>query len=95
MSSIQVYSIRDNKVGTYNKPVFTVHLAQITRELATLTDDPQTMYNKHTQDFELYKLGTYNEDDGSFKLIAKPEFILNLSDLKSKGTTQNVQNQNS
>lgn len=82
MSKQKIYSIRDNKVGNYNPPMFVPHLAVVIRQLEEVTNDPKTMLCKYPQDYELYELGEFDEQSGSIKQHDKPIAIMNIIDLK-------------
>lgn len=67
-----VLSIRDIKTDTYFQPQFVKSLGGFIRQLADEINSPQqpnsladTM-SKHPEDFEVYRLGTWEDQDGAW-----------------------------
>jgi len=89
MSQIRLFAIRDNKVGTYNNPFCASHLAQVTRDLTEVANDPKSMLCKHPQDFELYELGTFDSNTGAIDTEIKPRFLHNISEFKTPNNGEN------
>lgn len=82
---LKIYSLRDNKMNTYLKPVFAVHLVQIQRDLVNIVKDQNSMVGQHPSDFELCYIGEYDESTAEFKLNDKPEFVMNCNEFNSQG----------
>lgn len=64
---MNIYSIKDIKVGVYNVPFFYQHDQQAVRQFMELCNDGKSMICKYPADFELWKLGSYEEESGTFR----------------------------
>lgn len=56
------------------------HMATAVRQFQDAADDKGSMLNKHTEDFDLWKLGELNEDNS---INAAPELIMKGTVLKA------------
>lgn len=63
---IQQYSIRDLKIGLFNRPFAEANNLTAIRAFKSLVDDPQTLMGKYPADFELWQVGSFNEQEGEF-----------------------------
>lgn len=78
----KIYSIKDNVSGLFAIPEYERSDALMCRTLKNFVNsDSKSMYVTNSSDFTLYRLGEFDEVKGEIK-FEKPEFILNLSDLK-------------
>lgn len=78
-----IYAIRDNKVGTYFPPNFSDHLTQLTRALQELViNKSEHQFHKYPGDFELFELGSYDENTAKIGQLQDPKFIMTLSELQ-------------
>lgn len=82
MSKLQIYTIRDKKMGTHLRPMYVPHLVEIQRNLITVLQDEKSTIAKFPSDYELYQLGTFDEETAVYELETKPTFIMNMTDLK-------------
>mgnify|MGYP000620660398 CR=1 FL=1 len=81
----KIYSIRDNKVGTFSPPTHASHETELTRVLSEIVQcQTEHNFHKYPQDYELFQLGTFNEETGKLKVFDEKLFILNLTDLIPK-----------
>lgn len=80
---LNIYTIRDKKVGTYFPPTYNAHLASLQRALQEVCNDPQHNFHKHASDFELYELGKFDENTGEILAHEKPLFLQNLTEFQS------------
>lgn len=63
---IQIVALFDKKVGMYEKPGFARHLGDALRDYEHLRKDVNTKIGKNPEDFDLWKLGTYDDETGEF-----------------------------
>lgn len=81
-----VYSLYNRKTGVYNEPF----LQPITKDLypkllqRSVILNPQQARQNHTYESDLYYLGTFDEEQGKFDLLDKPEFLCTFSNLEVK-----------
>ena len=87
---IKIYSILDKIPGVYSNPFYLKSNAVALREIKYLIneDKQQNIFNTNIKDKALYCLGQFNEETGIIKPLDKPEFIINLIDLKEDSNEQ-------
>lgn len=73
-----IVALKDVKVGAFQMPQCVAALGAAVRGFEDATKDPakNTDLSRHPADFELYELGTYNDENASFELHATPKFIV-------------------
>lgn len=69
---MQIFSIKDLKVNSFSTPFFKTHQAQAIREFQQVVNDENTIISKHLIDFELWHLGKFEENEGTFQQTKKP-----------------------
>jgi hypothetical protein len=78
-----IVSILDTAAGAYGRPAFVasegVAIRQFQDEVNRVNDDNQ-LY-KHPDDFNLFYLGTYDDNSGSMDLLAAPKLISRAKDV--------------
>jgi len=85
---MEMYSIKDNKVGTFSKPFAAVNKAEATRMLHTACNDPQVQLSMYPEDFDLYHVCTFSELTGQVKSPINetgsvgPDFVVSAVSLK-------------
>ena len=79
---LHTYTIKDTKVGIYHKPFFTHDDENAVREATMIVNDDSTSVATNSQDYALYRIGIYDDSDGTFSLYDAPEHMVNLEDLK-------------
>lgn len=77
---LNVYSLRDNKAEAFNRPMYSVNDATITRELhAGVAQDPKLA--AMAGDLTLYRIGSFNPDSGRLTPV-DPVAIFDLNEIK-------------
>lgn len=80
---IEIYSIKDAKVGVYQSPFYAQNHAVAVRTLkSAVNDDTKTNLTLYPEDFQLFHVGTF--DDVTGELTSNVEFVANAVDLKNK-----------
>lgn len=69
----QVYTIRDAKTGIYSKPFHAVNEPDAIRSFAQVVKDPRSVIATSPEDYDLYKVGTFDDQTGIFTCLATPE----------------------
>lgn len=83
--------LRDTVAGQYMAPFVSPTLGVAYRQLAdavnreSTPDDPLVA---HPEDFELFRLGVYDDETGLMTLEEKPRSVCKLSDLKTKPVSE-------
>lgn len=87
---LKIFSIRDSKAEYFAPPFFQQNHALAERMFRTATNDPQSQVNKYPQDFDLYYLGTYDDQTGKIQVLDSPEHVIKAIHLVD--TAQNISN---
>lgn len=64
----KIYCVYDSKAETYSPPMLNKTKAEALRDFATAANNPQTLPGKFPEDFTLFELGAYNDQNASFEL---------------------------
>lgn len=70
-----IVSIYDKKLKSFENVVAVEKQEEASRDFETLKTMTETKYGKHPDDFQLYKVGEYNRDNGLLTPITPPELI--------------------
>ena len=62
---LQIYSVYDNKAGTWMKPFYAQNNAVAQRTFSDATNDPNSLFNKHPTDFVLFQVGEWDDQKGT------------------------------
>lgn len=76
MSKLNAYTLHDVKALIYNPPFFTNNDALAKRMCSELVADPNTTIGRHPSDFKLYRLGVYDQSNGTFDLLPIMEHVV-------------------
>lgn len=80
----KIYSIKDIKAEVFDRPFYLQNRAIAIRSFTDEANNPQSLINKHPEDYDLYEIGHYDDTDAGFTIYDKPELILNASDVVIK-----------
>lgn len=80
---ITVVAIKDHKADCYSQPMFFATEGQAIRAFQDALNDPQSNMHKHPSDYDLYKLGTFDDLEGIFTNEPKPQRIAIGDQLKN------------
>ena len=72
----EIYTIKDNKANMFNVPFYSIHKNDAVRSFTRAASDPQTNLNQFPNDFDLYYLGTFDEETSKFNLMETPQFTI-------------------
>lgn len=84
---LQMFSIRDRQVGAFMSPFFQQSEGAALRGFADEVNRaaPDNILYRHPDDFELFYLGTFNSEDGSFELFEVKRLVVTGSSVKVVG----------
>lgn len=73
-----VVSVRDTMADAFGRPIFTQSVGVAIRSFSDEVNrvDVQNEMNKHPEDFELFELGTFDDNTGRFVLYDKPKSLV-------------------
>lgn len=72
---LQLFSIRDAKAGVFHRPFYKPNAAEAERDFATGVNDQKSTMFLYPEDFDLYYLGTYDEETGTGQFLETPQHI--------------------
>lgn len=74
---LQVMCTRDVKANSFGRPFFTTSIGEAVRSFGDEVNRAaqDNILYLHPDDFELYVLGVFNTDDGSFTLSERPQQV--------------------
>lgn len=79
----QVVAIYDTAAETYGRPAFVAHKNQAIRSFRdeVLREDSNNDLHKHPEDFILYHLGSFDDNNAKFTSHPKPELLIRGLDI--------------
>lgn len=77
---MQVYSILDLKAGAFCTPFFLTNDNLARRAFGDAVLDSSTGVNKHPEDYNLYRIGEFDDNSGELIKIKCPEFLAKAVD---------------
>lgn len=88
---LKAFSIRDSKAEVFNTPFFQKTHGEAERSFKSLLNDQQSMIAKYPDDYDLYYIGEYDDQAGTFSVLDTPQHIVKavqmlgtITDLPSK-----------
>lgn len=70
-----VCAVYDRKIQMFDSPFTVRHVGEAIREFELVQKNTETKFGKNPEDFELYKIGDYDERSAAITAI-KPEQLL-------------------
>lgn len=76
------FSIRDTCVGSFGIPMFFQNSAAAVRALGDVVNRPEkdNGYYQHPEHYQLYEIGSFDDESGSFEPIV-PVFVVDCQSL--------------
>jgi len=75
-----VFSVFDEKAGTFAPPFFFATVGMALRAFADLAQDRATSLNRHPGDFKMYRLGVFNQGSGKLLADLMPSFLASAAE---------------
>lgn len=86
MTKFAVLSVRDVVADSFGRPFFAPNEASGVRSVRSEVNNPQSgTLNTHPDDFELYALGDFDDQNCAFDLFDRPKLLVRLSHLVDAG----------
>lgn len=83
----KMYSIRDKKSEIFHKPWHANSHGEAERKFKQVANDPKSdNIHDFPEDFDLYYLGTYNDNTGTMSPLDTPEHIIKAIQVKNQPT---------
>lgn len=77
----KIYSLKDLKTDTFKQPFFQHSKGEALRTVTDLAKDPQSIVQRYPDDFHLYEIGTYNDENADIRVHETPEKVMEISEL--------------
>lgn len=81
---LQIYAIRDEKAEGYAIPFFLANDGLAIRAFGDLALDKQSALNRHSGDYCLYCIGSFDDFEGSIEGLKVPKYLSRASDFLNK-----------
>lgn len=80
----KIVSVYDTAVSVFSVPVFVASVGAAVRSFGDQVkkDDENNPLNRHPEDFQLFLVGEFDDSDGSFDGMIRPERIASAVDYK-------------
>ena len=69
MTILKIVAIRDRAIAAFGRPAFVPTVGAAIRSFGDEINNNQGEMNKHPDDFDLYELGEYNDENGQFLMV--------------------------
>jgi len=79
----QIYSVRDAQAAIYGPPVLALTDGEAIRSFQTAANNPQSAIGQHPADYDLFHLGTFDDETGKYQSLEAPKRLIKALDLKS------------
>lgn len=75
---LHLVAIRDIKVGAYQQPACVAAIGGAERAFSDAVNNQErnTDISRHPEDFELYILGTFDDETGRIETKEQPQFVM-------------------
>lgn len=80
---MELYSLKDIKAGTFGSVMGFVNRAVAQRSLAEAAAQPDSMLNKHGEDYQLYYIGEFDPQSGKIVCPETPDYVITASDFSA------------
>jgi hypothetical protein len=81
MPKQELYSIQDKVAKVYNRPMPIVNLGKAMQVFAQMVNGEDSDITKWPEQFNLVKIGSYEEETGKLESLDSPEIIANGLDV--------------
>lgn len=76
-----MYSVYDTKSQHFSPPFFQVNEIMATRAFARAANDPASDIHAFPDDFTLYQVGTFDDNNANIDACLPPVLVINASSL--------------
>lgn len=81
---LKMYSIRDAKSEVFNPPFFNKTHGEAERNFKILADDEKSNVHRFPEDFDLYFLGSYDDNSGKIATLDSPQHMIKAVNVRTK-----------
>lgn len=87
----KLYALKDTKSSFFNLPWSYMSEPEAVRNMHRLVNDPQTMVHAYPEDYDLYEIGTYDQQTGQICPLETPRHIVKATALKKQPEASKLQ----
>lgn len=80
---LHLYAVRDVKARVYMTPFFQRSAVEAVRTFSGAVNDATTVLSKYSDDFELFELGSFEDDSAAFTLHNEPLFVVSAKSVRA------------
>lgn len=91
---LRMYSIYDRKSTLWTRPFFNKSDADATRGFQIGANDSEIQLGMFPEDFDLFFMGVFNEETGTYMIMDKPLFVVSAISLKKLAKKEVTNEQN-
>lgn len=77
----KIYSVRDAKGEVYHQPFYQNTHGEAERAFLELVKDERTFVAKYPEDYDLYYLGEFDDQKGTFESLVTPHHMMKATNL--------------
>lgn len=70
---LSMFSVRDSASQAFGRPFYAPHAGVALRSFGDECNNPESDFNHHPEDYELFELGVFDDSDASFEIYSKPK----------------------
>lgn len=86
MAKLMVFALRDRQSAVFQLPMCVPAFGPLVRELTDAVNDERNgMLYKHPEDYQLYRLGDFDDNTGVFSCEKLPDMVLDCGSLARRG----------
>lgn len=71
----KIFTIRDSKAEVFNTPFYAKTHGEAERSFSQLVRDPKSTVSQFPEDYDLYYLGTYDDQTGKAEWLDTPQHL--------------------
>lgn len=79
---LKAFSIRDSKAEIFNQPFFKKSHGEAERDFMQLVRDQKSTVWQFPEDFDLYYVGNYDDQTGTFSSLDTPQHVVKAVSVK-------------
>lgn len=83
----KITAVYDQKSKLFMFAAFTRTSADATRAFTQAVNDKDTMLSRNPEDFQLYELGSFDDETGKVESLDRPEKIVDAYNVKTQPKT--------
>lgn len=65
----KVFTVHDAKAEAYLKPFLMRTKGEAIRAMQDLANDPKHDFSKYSEDYTLFEIGTYDDEQGNYEML--------------------------